>query len=41
MVLSERDGTGAAGTRAKLADADFDVADSPYPAFIERYFGRT
>ncbi|HEX3464553.1 MAG TPA: hypothetical protein VHS78_10945 [Candidatus Elarobacter sp.] len=41
MVLSERDGSGAAGTRAKLADAGFDVEDSPYPEFIDRYFGRT
>ena len=38
MVLSKRDGTGAKGTREKLAAAGFDVEDSPYPEFIERYF---
>lgn len=39
MVLSKRDGTGASGAREKLSAAGFDVADSPYPDFIERYFG--
>jgi len=38
-VLSEKDGTGAHGALQKAADADFDVAGTPYADFIERHFG--
>jgi hypothetical protein len=39
MVTAQREGTGAEGAMKALADAGFDVADSPYPAFIRDYFG--
>jgi len=37
-VLSEKDGSGAAGALRKAADAGFDLAGTPYGEFIERYF---
>jgi hypothetical protein len=37
-VLSEKDGTGAAGALRKAADAGFEIAGTPYADFVERYF---
>jgi len=37
-VLSEKDGTGTAGALQKAGDAGFDIAETPYAGFIERYF---
>jgi hypothetical protein len=37
-VLSEKDGTSAAGALQKAGDAGFDIAGTPYAGFIERYF---
>jgi hypothetical protein len=37
-VLSEKDGSGAEGALRKAADAGFDIAETPYGEFIERYF---
>jgi hypothetical protein len=37
-VLSEKDGSGAGGALRKAADAGFELAGTPYEAFIERYF---
>jgi hypothetical protein len=37
-VLSEKDGTGAAGALQKAGGAGFDIAGTPYAGFIERYF---
>jgi protein tyrosine phosphatase (PTP) superfamily phosphohydrolase (DUF442 family) len=39
IIEAERAGSGAAGARKLLADADFDIEGRPYPAFIDRYFG--
>jgi hypothetical protein len=41
MVTAHREGTGAEGAMKALADAGFDVADSPYPAFISGCFIET
>ena len=38
-VLAEKAGDGAAGARRRIEAAGFDVADSPYAQFVERYFG--
>jgi hypothetical protein len=40
IVSAEREGSGASGTRAKLAAAGFEIGGTPYDAFIERYFAR-
>jgi hypothetical protein len=40
MVTAQREGTGAAGALKALAEADFDIAESPYPDLIRRYFER-
>jgi hypothetical protein len=37
-VLSEKDGTGAAGALQKTADAGFEIAGTPYGDFIDGYF---
>jgi len=38
IIEAEREGTGARGALKKLVDADFDVAGTPYEAFIVCYF---
>jgi hypothetical protein len=38
-VLSEKDGSGAAGALRKASEAGFEIAGTPYGAFVERYFG--
>jgi hypothetical protein len=38
LVAAEKDGSGKAGAYKKLADAGFDVAGTPYAAFVESYF---
>jgi hypothetical protein len=38
MVTAQREGSGAAGAMKLLADAGFDVEDTPYPGFIRNYF---
>jgi hypothetical protein len=37
-VLSEKDGTGAAGAQQKAAEAGFELGGTPYGSFIDRYF---
>jgi hypothetical protein len=37
-VLSEKDGTGAAGALQKAAEAGFELTGTPYADFTERYF---
>jgi len=37
-VLSEKDGSGAAGAHDKVAAAGFAVQGTPYGAFIDSYF---
>jgi hypothetical protein len=37
-VLSEKDGTGAAGAHKKAAEAGFEIVGTPYGGFIDRYF---
>jgi len=39
-VLSEKDGTGAAGAQTKAAEAGFEIAGTPYGDFIDRYFAK-
>jgi uncharacterized protein (TIGR01244 family) len=38
IVAAKADGSGKAGAFAKLAAADFDVAGTPYAAFVDDYF---
>jgi uncharacterized protein (TIGR01244 family) len=38
IVVAEKDGSGAKGALAKAAAADFEIAETPYGAFVEEYF---
>jgi hypothetical protein len=38
IVSADREGSGEAGTRKKLADAGFQLDGTPYSSFIERYY---
>ncbi len=38
IVSAEKDGSGAAGALAKVAAAGFDIAGTPYEAFVTSYF---
>jgi uncharacterized protein (TIGR01244 family) len=38
IVSAEKDGSGAAGARDKVADAGFDIDGTPYAAFIDSVF---
>ncbi len=38
IVSAERDGSGEAGTRKKLADAGFELDGTPYSDFISKYY---
>jgi hypothetical protein len=40
-VASEKDGSGARGALEKIAQAGFEIAGTPYAAFVERYFEGT
>jgi uncharacterized protein (TIGR01244 family) len=38
IVAAEKDGSGATGALAKAAAADYEIAGTPYGAFVEDYF---
>lgn len=37
-MLSEKDGSGAAGALQKADEAGFEIEGTPYGDFIDRYF---
>jgi uncharacterized protein (TIGR01244 family) len=39
IVAAEKDGSGASGALAKAEAAGFEIAGTPYAAFIKTYFG--
>jgi len=38
ILAAEKDGSGAPGALAKAEAADYEIAGTPYGAFVERYF---
>ena len=38
IVSAQKDGSGLAGARAKLASAGFEIDGTPYADFVTRYF---
>jgi hypothetical protein len=38
IIAAEQAGTGAAGALEGLRAAEYDISDTLYPAFIQRYF---
>ena len=41
IVSAEKHGSGAAGARKLVADAGFEIAETPYATFIDTYFATT